>query len=117
MPTGKEIPFTLAEPAQLEVRRADIAVSGAYEVWTSRSVYRLDGELRCITVEGAQDGMPRENHRCCGAILAGTRAEVDGRMSVVSSLPPPGTNAIFANQDMTVTVTTRVQRLVKNVPS
>jgi hypothetical protein len=104
------------EPTGLEIRRSERPTSGVYELWTKHSVYRLDEELRCIAVEGSDDGAPRPNHECQGAMLKGGHARVAGRTKAFPSLPPPGSYAIFADRDETVVTTSRVLRVVKNVP-
>ena len=104
------------EPNGLEVRRSKRPVSGVYELWTAHRVYRLDEELRCVAVETWNDGTPQTDHACQGAMLMGGHTKEGGRLRVVQSLPPPGAHAIFENRDETVSITSRVLRVIKNIP-
>ena len=104
------------EPNGLEIRRSTRPMSGVYELWTKRRVYRLDEELRCVAVETRDDGTPQTDHACQGATLMGGHTREDGHLKVVFSLPPPGTRAIFENRDETISVTSRVLRVVKLIP-
>ena len=101
------------EPNGLEIQRSKRPVSGVYELWTEHRVYRLDEELRCVAVETSNDGAPQTDHACQGATLMGGHTKEGGHLKVVPSLPPPGAYAIFENRDATVSITSRVLRVVK----
>ena len=110
------IKAVVIEPEGMEVSHAAHAASGVYELWTKNRVYRLDEELRCVAVEASSDGTPQSDHECQGATLKGGHTRVNGRVKAVESLPPPGGYAIFENRDESVLMTSRVLRVVKNIP-
>jgi len=105
-------PHQLEEPAETEVSCQPGLESDVYELWTANSVYVLDEYLRCIEVKTLGRVAGPETPEILGAALAGSRA--GGRFR--SSLPPPGSRAVFATPDEGVAVTSNVLRLVKNTP-
>ena len=102
----------LEEPAETEVLCRPGLESDVYELWTASSVYVLDEYLRCIEVKTLGRDPGPETQQILGAELAGSRE--GGRFR--SSLPPPGTRAVFAAPDEAIAVTSNVLRLVKNTP-
>lgn len=105
----------VVEPDGLEFRRSEVPTSGVYELWTHRSIYHLDEELRCIEVQSTADRRSQPLHPCRGATFSGARMHLDGQTKILPSLPPRGACAIFTSKDETVSITTGVQRIIKNI--
>src|SRR5258708_1991989 len=67
----------------------------AFEIWTAKSVYAIDGQLHCIGVMDRSNGRADDKHAFLGARLMGGERKVDGSMSFSHPLPTPGSDAIF----------------------
>jgi hypothetical protein len=67
----------------------------AFEVWTAKSVYAIDGQLHCFGVMDRSSGRADDKHAFLGARLMGGERKIDGSMSFSHPLPTPGSDAIF----------------------
>jgi hypothetical protein len=67
----------------------------AFEIWTAKSVYAIDGQLLCIGVMDRATGQADAQHAFLGARLMGGERKQAGAMSFSHPLPVPGGDAIF----------------------
>jgi hypothetical protein len=67
----------------------------AFEVWTAKSIYAIDGQMTCFGVMDRVSGRADERHAFLGARLMGGERKVEGAMSFSHPLPTPGSEAVF----------------------
>jgi hypothetical protein len=67
----------------------------AFEVWTSKRVYAVDGSMVCFGVMDRATGQPDPKHAFLGARLMGGEKREEGGMRLTHPLPTPGTEAVF----------------------
>ena len=67
----------------------------AFEIWTAKSVYAIDGQMLCFGVMDRKSGHADERHAFLGARLMGGERKEDGALSFSHPLPVPGSDAIF----------------------
>ncbi len=67
----------------------------AFEIWTAKSVYAIDGQMLCFGVMDRKSGLADERHAFLGARLMGGEHKIDGAISFSHPLPTPGSDAIF----------------------
>jgi len=105
------------EAAPLEVRVLHEAREGCptYEIWTARTVYEFDRELRCTAVRDPNTGKAKEHHECLGARMIGGRRFQNQHLDVSFPTPAIGHNAILGGDDQPLIVTTPVTRVIMNL--
>ncbi len=67
----------------------------AFEIWTMKRVYAIDGQMQCFGVMDRATGRAVERHAFLGARLMGGERKDDGAMSFSYPLPTPGSEAVF----------------------
>jgi hypothetical protein len=67
----------------------------AFEIWTAKRVYAIDGQMQCFGVMDRATGRADERHAFLGARLMGGEHKLDGAMSFSYPLPTPGSEAVF----------------------
>lgn len=67
----------------------------AYEIWTRRHVYGLDGALTCFEILERESGRLVERHAILGSKLGGGRLREAGLARFANPLPLPGMEAMF----------------------
>ena len=67
----------------------------AFEIWTAKSIYAIDGQMLCFGVVDRASGRSDEKHSFLGARLMGGERKQGGAMSFSHPLPVPGGDAIF----------------------
>jgi hypothetical protein len=85
------------------------------EVWTARSLYKLDRGFRCIGVVDRDTGKEDPKSRVKGALLAGGERRRGESYDFFLPLPVPGTQAVFSdprNARVPVARTSSVERVV-----
>jgi hypothetical protein len=108
-PDGVEVDIVHAAPSETpEVWRA-------LEVWTKKSVYALDANLRCMAVIDRERGTQDARHRFLGARLMGGEHKIDDRRAFSYPLPVPGGEAVFQVAAGSYGHTSRVERVLLRV--
>jgi hypothetical protein len=82
------------------------------EIWTRRSIYRIDARLACIQVADRATGSEQRNHRCIGARLGGGRTAHGEQVIVTFPLPVPGARAFFQDRCEHAVLTGTVERVL-----
>jgi hypothetical protein len=93
--------FALAAGTGLELRLVHDSKEPprAVEIWTSRTMYWLDAERRCIAVIDRETNQLEEEHSFLGAELAGgEERDGAGALSLAHPYPLPGMKAVFLIQ-------------------
>jgi hypothetical protein len=93
--------FALAAGTGLELRLVHDSSEPqrAVELWTSRTIYWLDAERRCIAILDRQSGRADLEHSFLGARLAGGEdRDGQGALSLADPYPLPGMKAVFLLQ-------------------
>ena len=105
---------TSVELASIEVRVLCQAPESCltYEIWTARSVYEFDRQLRCIAVRDAQTSAAKDHHKCVGTRLIGGRRIGNQIIDVSSPIPALGHSALLGNDEHSTIVTSPVTRVV-----
>jgi hypothetical protein len=67
----------------------------AFEIWTAKRVYAIDGQMLCFGVMDRASGRADERHAFLGARLMGGEHKAQGAMSFSHPLPTPGAEAVF----------------------
>jgi hypothetical protein len=65
------------------------------EIWTQKSVYAVDADLRCFAVIDRASGNADTRHRFIGARLMGGEHKSDGQRAFSYPVPVPGGDAVF----------------------
>jgi hypothetical protein len=67
----------------------------AFEIWTSKSIYAIDGQMLCFGVMDRVTGKVDQKHAFLGARLMGGEQKTGKALNFSHPLPVPGSDAIF----------------------
>jgi hypothetical protein len=82
------------------------------ELWTRRSVYRVDKTFHCVQVADRATGRDRTDHRCVGTRLGGGRRTQGSQVTITVPLPVPGARALFDERGEHAVLTGTIERVI-----